>query len=112
MLRRLLERARVPIARMPDEMAQAVPVPATSSSAVKAEGVNALVGWSFEETSETLGAKIRLRDGTITGTVIATIPLLPGEGVNHSYPTALMVPSRKLFVEVVSGSVEGSLHRL
>ncbi len=69
-----------------------------------------LFGWAIEESSGSAAAKVRLRAGTLAGTILASVPLAAGAASDVRSADALEVPSGVVYVEVVSGAVAGSIH--
>lgn len=68
-----------------------------------------LVGWSLIETTGSAAAKIRLRDGlSVAGPELKIISLPSGTSSEIS-GGADQIQNGGIFVEVVSGSVEGSI---
>jgi hypothetical protein len=76
--------------------------------------VHAIVGWSVAETSGTTPAAIRLIDGaTNTGEVFTRINLLASESVRDWYiPKGVRCSTGRMFLQVISGSVEGVVYWL
>lgn len=65
-------------------------------------------GFAVEETSGAAAAKVRLREGGATGKIIEVIPLAAGEGASAFFESGLIVFG-DIYVEIVSGAVEGSI---
>ncbi len=68
-------------------------------------------GFSIRETSGTVAAVVRIWDnaaGQSSGTILDTIGLAAGQSLSklHGRPVA---PTAGIFVQVVSGAVEGSV---
>src|SRR4051794_8893654 len=64
-----------------------------------------LRGVTIANTSTTARAQIRLRNSVVTGTILDTITLGPGESVSYSYPAGRTVAAGTLYMELVSGTV-------
>lgn len=76
--------------------------------------VHAILGWSFAETTNAAGATIRIHDGNqVSGEVFARINLGANESVRDWYiPKGIRCFTGRIFLEVVSGSVEGVIYWL
>lgn len=74
--------------------------------------VRAVCGWSVAETTGTAGAIVRLHDGSqTTGEVFTRINLVANESVRDIWPgKGIRCFTGRVFLEVVSGSVEGVLY--
>lgn len=72
-------------------------------------GVGTLEGWNFTETSGSAGAHVRLRNGAVGGDIVASIKLGAGESVGEDYDNPIGVAG-KVYVQLVSGAVEGALY--
>ncbi len=69
-----------------------------------------LAGWSVRETSGAAPAVLRLRDGVDAGgDILATIALAANQGNSISMPGAGVGFALGLFLELVSGVVEGAV---
>lgn len=94
------------------ERYQVVKLPwlATAASLQLVERADRILFWSFLETTGTARATIRLRDGSDTGAaVIVPISLSAGEST-RDWLGPQGIPCRAgVYLEVVSGSVEGSI---
>lgn len=96
---------------------RAVDIAATPAGAVSASrqvingGARRLCGWSVVETTGTASAAIRLRDGAAnTDQVILRINLSPNESTrDYLYKYGIGIETGMLWLEVVSGSVEGTV---
>lgn len=77
-------------------------------------GVHAVLGWAVCETSGTANAQCRIHDGnSANGEVFARINLLPNESVRDWYiPRGIRCFTGRLFLEMISGSVEGVVYWL
>lgn len=92
--------------------AEESPAEETAGSGAKAKvpSVSALTGWSITESTGSAAAKIKLFDGTKTGTrLLATISLASGASSHVSLADSASLSNNGIFLEVVSGSVEGSV---
>lgn len=69
---------------------------------------NAFLGLTVAETGAAV-AHIRVRDASATGDILATIKLASGGSTDISFPAPRLVESGTLYVQVVSGAVEGSV---
>jgi hypothetical protein len=69
-----------------------------------------LNGYSIRETAAAT-AVVRLRDKNVSGQILATIAL-PASGSIQVMDTAggILVPSGTIYVQVVSGAVEGAVY--
>lgn len=82
----------------------------TASRILPAAGnVKALLGWAFAETTGQATATIRIRDGlTANPQVFARINLAANESTrDFILPYGIKCTTGELFLEVLSGSVEG-----
>ena len=61
--------------------------------------------WHFASAA---GATINLRDGSVSGDIIAQIQLAVGTSASQSYDRPLLFPAG-LFVDVVTGTIVGSV---
>ncbi len=97
-----------------NENAQAAalsPSPATTSQVVVAQQVKVLYGWSVNESTGSGTAKVRVRDGSGTGKVLGVINLASAASSTvFMSEQAVQVNTGALYLEVVSGSVEGVLY--
>lgn len=87
------------------------PIPSDTIQGTPAvySAVSAIGGWNITEAAGST-AKIRLRDGiTATSRLIATISLAANAQSNHSYAAPPSLLNNGIYIEVVSGSVEGSV---
>lgn len=94
------------------------PTPATTNQLLVettdsvAEVPQALLGWSLAESTGSAAAKVRIYDGTGTsGRLMAVIALVSGAS-SHVYMAqgGLELFNGALYLQVVSGSVEGSVY--
>ena len=91
------------------------PTPAAAVAASRAINIGdiaVLCGYAVAETTGTATAAIRLRDGNnANGEVIARVNLVANESVRDFWtPDGVRVFTGHLFLEVVSGSVEGVVY--
>jgi hypothetical protein len=87
-----------------------VPQPSAASQILVAIGAHVIFGWSFTEPNVE-GAKIILRDGTTgAGKYIAAITLNQNESVRDYFVGAIALESGAIYLEVVSGHIEGAVY--
>lgn len=74
--------------------------------------INTIFGWALAESTGSASAKVRLRDGTTAGgLLIATITLAQGESARDFFPVETPeLRGNAIYLEVVSGSVEGAVY--
>ena len=84
---------------------------ATPTAIAEAATVSATkyVGISVSETTGSATAKVRVRNANAAGTILDTITLQGNESVSHTYPRGRSAASGTVYVQVVSGAVEGSV---
>lgn len=91
----------------------------TAAGAVTASGQLAptgvckqLVGWSLAETTGATGASLRIWDGVNTqGSVMVRINLSANESTrDRSGPPGIQCVSGGLYLQIISGSVEGVIY--
>lgn len=94
------------------QVADLNPSPATTSQVVVAQQVRILYGWALAESTGSATAKVRLRDGSsASGKLLAPITLAAGESVRDFFPVeSVNVTNGAIYLEVVSGSVEGAVY--
>lgn len=83
-----------------------------NQSASLSYSAGALAGLSLRETSGAASAVVRLRDGEDTsdpGNILISVSLAAGESTRDWYLPAGVSFGRGLYVEIVSGQVEGSV---
>lgn len=85
----------------------AVSVPLAITDAATATALR-YVGVSVAETAGAL-AKVRVRNATVAGVILDTITLQANESVSYTYPRGRSAASGIIYVQVVSGTVEGSV---
>lgn len=68
-----------------------------------------VASWHFAETAAAV-AQVLLRDGSVSGPIVARINLAASESKSETYsmPTGLVFPAG-LFVDVLAGTVVGSV---
>lgn len=91
----------------------ATPAGAVSASRIVINSdVHSLLGWSLAETTGTNAATIRLWDGrNATAEQIVRINLGANESVRDWFiPRGVRIVSGAIFLQVVSGSVEGTVY--
>jgi hypothetical protein len=89
------------------DVAVSRPVPSASSPLITAPGL--LAGWAFRETSGTAGAVIRLRSGLdVNQPVILAIALAANEST-RDFPGLPVELPKGLYLELVSGTIEGNI---
>lgn len=97
-----------------DELGQstALATPTTTSGVVVSTNIRTLLGWSVAESTGLATAKFRLRDGTgVSGKLIAPLTLAANESARDWFAEqALVINSGALFLEMVSGSIEGTVY--
>jgi hypothetical protein len=79
-----------------------------------AEGAYWVTGWSLAETTSTGTARVRIYDGKdANGSLRASVNLAANDSVRDVLDEGLLEvgtpPSRSLYVQVASGSVEGAI---
>jgi hypothetical protein len=95
------------------DISTGIALPITASVELPLGGaVRAVYGWAFAETTGTAAAAVRLHDGSQTGgEVFARINLTAGESTRDSFaPNGIKCRSGYLYLEVLSGSVEGVVY--
>lgn len=88
-----------------------LPIPTSSGVIVDtSEQTNPNVTYMGFTLAETAGgtAKVRVRQASASGTILDTIPMAAGEGVADYYPQGIRCDG-DLYIEIVSGTVEGSV---
>lgn len=85
---------------------------AASRQVLAGGDVRAMIGYAIRETTGTAGAVIRFHDGNGPGTeVIAPVSLAAGESDRSILGShGITVSTGRIFLEVVSGSVEGVVY--
>ena len=76
--------------------------------------VSRLLGWSIRETTGTGTAVFRLRDGNnANASVLANANFAANESIRDFwFPAGIHVATGRIFLEIVSGSIEGVLYYL
>lgn len=90
----------------------ASPRPIINGASLKlAVSAGQLAGFSITETSGVSTARVRLRDGLDTGgDVLMTVALSPGESARDWFLPHGIAYVTGLYVEVVSGAIEGTVY--
>lgn len=90
-------------------IADITPEPSTKSQVLVATGAHVLFGWALTEPN--LGAaKVIIRDGeNKEGKFIAAITLNQNESTRDYFAGSIYLESGKIYLEVISGSIEGSV---
>lgn len=78
-------------------------------SGAVAAGATALMGYTVRETTGSASAVMRLRDGTSTGPILATISLDWGESIPTQTLNVAVTNVGGVYVQIVAGTVEGSV---
>ena len=76
-----------------------------------AAGAAKLWGLTLRETTGSAACVVRLRNGVVGGTILATIKLLAGESVTETWPKPIPVGHASgVYVQLVSGTIpEGTV---
>ena len=94
-----------------EELGQVADFNTTVSQQLVASQARVLYGWSIAEAGGSAFAKVRLRDGTSAGKVVAVIALIPNESSRDYFPiSAVVINTGAIYLEVVTGSVEGCIY--
>lgn len=90
-------------------MAQSVPISGASQALITA--AVRYNGFSLCETSGTASAKVRLWDNAAAaaGSLLDVVTLTAGESAREHYPDSGIEAASGIFVQVVSGAVEGAI---
>jgi hypothetical protein len=89
------------------------PNPTKASVQVVASGASNLCGYAFAEKTGKATAKLIIRDGTSGGKEMFPITLNPSESTREVWafqsegPRGIPVTSGAIYIEVVSGEIEG-----
>lgn len=67
------------------------------------------IGITVRETSNAATAVVRIRNSGAGGTILDTITLVANESVSYTYPRGRAAASGTVYIQVVSGTVEGSV---
>lgn len=90
--------------------AQILPVAATSADVQLLTGLFVLRGWAFQETTNAAGAVLTLHDGADdTAPLVVPITLATNESTRDYPPGNGILLRTGLFLEMVSGTVQGSI---
>lgn len=90
----------------------AVDLPVSTPTAFTNAGTVAsskYTGISVANSSATANAKVRVRNNNAAGIILDTITLAPNESVSYTYPRGRAAASGTIYMEIVSGGVEGSI---
>jgi len=87
---------------------------ATPTAIVDAATVSATryIGVTVCETSGSAAAKVRVRNQNVSGVILDSITLQANESVSYTYPRGRSAASGTIYLQVVSGAVEGSVFSL
>jgi hypothetical protein len=88
------------------DLAAATPTPITDTAIVTAAKY---IGITVCETSGSATAKVRVRNNNVSGVILDTITLAANESVSYTYPRGRAAASGTVYLQVVSGAVEGSV---
>lgn len=92
------------------QVGQEIPGDAIGGVPSKVSSVSGIFGWEINESTGSATAKFRLRDGTTAaGREIATINLAAGASSDIELGGPGSLTGSGIFLEVLSGSVEGSI---
>lgn len=84
-------------------------VPNVSGLLIPGDGL--LAGWNFHETTGSVDALVRLRDGNdASAPVIAFLPLVAGESTRDWFLPGALKFRQGLFVEIAAGSIEAVVY--
>lgn len=90
--------------------ARVIPVGVTTAGLLLMGPRAILYGWTFRETTGTAAAEVRIRNGqSASGVLAASIGLAEGASVSQGAADPGMLMDGGVYLEVVSGSVEGSV---
>lgn len=91
-------------------LANSFAIPTTTADRLLLGTMAAVRGWNFAETTAGALAKVRLWDGSNDeGNKLATIEIPSGQSKEFWLPGGGLAAYVGVFLEVVSGSVEGTL---
>lgn len=79
-----------------------------TSDGLLAVGASRYHGFAVRETTGTDPAVVRVREASGAGELLDTISLLPGESLGAWYQTGMVIRGG-VYVDVVSGAVEGTI---
>lgn len=85
----------------------AVPLTISGASQLLYTGQGCVEGWSLRETAAA-AASVRLRDGTVSGQILATIALAASASVSVGQLESRF--GTGVYVQIVSGAVEGVVY--
>jgi hypothetical protein len=88
-----------------------VPSTPISASGVIATNAKMLTGWALAETSGTASAAVYIYDGSnASGSLLAPVNLAAFESTRDILPApGLPITSGQLYVQVVSGTIQGAV---
>ena len=94
------------------ELGQSVAAAITAGTREVMGRANLLCGWSVREATGTAAAVFRLHDGRdATAHVLASANLAANESIRDNYSTpGIKLETGSVFLEVVSGSIEGVIY--
>lgn len=93
--------------------ARPIPILSRTTDLQIAGGLTLLSGWAFWEPTGLAAATLRLFDGTNDdGTLIVPISLDAGQSTRDMIPEPFLAAYAGLYLEVVSGTVEGAVWSL
>lgn len=87
-------------------MIRSIPV---TGSGLLTNGNGEYNGFSFRETGGVGAAVIRVREGSATGDLLDTINIPSGTSKSEHYGTQGVSVDEGIYVEIVSGTVEGCI---
>lgn len=88
--------------------ARSYPIPGSSGVLGVSSSENLYFGFTLAETAGAT-AKVRLREATVTGTILDSITLGANESTDDWYGPQGMYVNGDIYVQLVSGTVEGSV---
>lgn len=89
-----------------------IPGDSVGGTQSKVGSVTALFGWSLSESTGSAGAKVAIWDGTGTGAgnyCRAVIDLASGGTSQHEATPPIQILNNGIYLQVVSGSVDGEI---
>lgn len=87
-----------------------IPIPASSNSALLFGGAGRITWYSFSETTGAAGAQLQLIDGSNnTGALIMPVNLNANESTREAVEHHGIPFSNSLYLNILSGTVNGSL---
>lgn len=67
------------------------------------------IGVTVANMSTTATARVRVRNQNVSGVILDTLPLAQSEALSYTYPRGRAAASGTVYIEVASGTVEGSV---